>query len=232
MYDIIFLSYREGNAEINWTALVQRAPWARRVHGVTGIKQAHQTAASICNTRYFWVIDADNVIDDDFDFRFKWPRDDYVQDRVSVWRARNSVNGLVYGYGGIKLLPCQAVLDLKGPVVDFTTSISQYFHLQPDVVSTTVIDASGFDAFRSGFRECVKLTTNIIARSKIKENTDRLNIWMREGEGEFAWACIRGASMGHEYAKACQGDQTALSKINDFDWLRERYEESSHARKG
>ena len=42
-----------------------------------------------------------------------------------VWRAKNRVNDLVYGYSGIKLFPTQKVLDLEGKkVTDFTTSVS------------------------------------------------------------------------------------------------------------
>ena len=109
MYDIVFLSYHEPNAAEHWELVNSRFPRARRVHDISGIVGAHHLAASVCKTRYFWVIDADNIIHDDFDFSFHWNRRER-QDRVAVWKARNNINGLEYGYGGIKLLPRRAVL--------------------------------------------------------------------------------------------------------------------------
>jgi hypothetical protein len=40
--------------------------------------------------------------------------------------------------------------------------------------------------------------------------------------GEFA---LRGAQAGSAYGKASQGDIEALKKINDFEWLMERFNE-------
>ena len=37
MFDIIFMSYQEPNADENWQRLVDKFPWARRVHGVKGL---------------------------------------------------------------------------------------------------------------------------------------------------------------------------------------------------
>ena len=37
MFDIIFMSYEEPNAEEHWEAVKQKYPWARRVHGVKGL---------------------------------------------------------------------------------------------------------------------------------------------------------------------------------------------------
>jgi len=39
MYDIIFISYNEPNADKNWLALKSRFPMAKRVHGIKGIHQ-------------------------------------------------------------------------------------------------------------------------------------------------------------------------------------------------
>ena len=68
MYDIVFISYNEPNAEENWQRLTARFPLAKRVHGVKGIHQAHIAAAKKCFTHMFWVVDGDAVILDTFDF--------------------------------------------------------------------------------------------------------------------------------------------------------------------
>ena len=51
------------------------------------------------STEMFWIVDGDAIIDDNFNF-------DYVFEdnrAVHVWRSKNPINDLVYGYGGVKL---------------------------------------------------------------------------------------------------------------------------------
>ncbi len=228
MYDIVFLSYHESNAEAHWDLVKSRFPRAVHVSGVKGIPQAHRAAAERCKTRYFWVIDADNIIADDFDFTFNWPRSDEHQDRVAVWKAHNNINGLEYGYGGIKLLPRRAVLNMPDSVVDFTTSISERFHPMDEVASTTVINASPFEAWKAGFRECVKLSSGIIKGGNNKENEDRLTVWKNKSlDVPNAEYCIQGSVQGARYGHAWQGCREELSYINNWEWLHEHFENYS-----
>ena len=57
MYDIVFISYGEPNAEANWARLKNRYPLAKRVKDVKGIHQAHIAAAGKAFTKMFWVVD-------------------------------------------------------------------------------------------------------------------------------------------------------------------------------
>ena len=45
MYDIIFISNNEPNADQNWFRLHTRFPTAKRINGIVGIHAAHKTAA-------------------------------------------------------------------------------------------------------------------------------------------------------------------------------------------
>ena len=45
MYDIVFISYGEPNADNNWLILKDQFPMAKRVKDVEGIHQAHIAAA-------------------------------------------------------------------------------------------------------------------------------------------------------------------------------------------
>jgi len=223
MYNIIFLSHQEPLAENNWLQLKKRFPRAMRVDGVSPIVAAHKAAARKCRTRYFWVVDADNEICSGFDFSFQWPKDDNVRDRVAVWRAYNPIIGLSYGYGGIKLLPRLSVLAVPDNVVDFTTSISEHFHVMEEVASVTNIDTSPFDAWRAGFREAAKLASHTIARGNNKENEERLSAWCAAKLGRYGNYCALGARSGRNHAL----DGEDLSKINDWNWLRSRFDEES-----
>ena len=58
MYDIVFISYNEVEADINWRTLKDKFPYAMRVHGVKGIHQAHITAANLAKTPMVYIVDA------------------------------------------------------------------------------------------------------------------------------------------------------------------------------
>jgi hypothetical protein len=224
MYDIIFLSYGEANADNNWENLKKRFPRAMRVDGIAGIISAHKTAASYCKTRYFWVVDADNIIQDDFNFNFRWDKHTDL-DSVAVWRAINNVNGLVYGYGGVKLLPRKAVGMVSEYATDFTTSIGDNFHVMDGVASTTVINSTPFEAWKAGFRECTKLASGIIKNSNYDDNLIRIETWMTEGESELNGKyCIAGARSGIQFGNQYNNDPLELANINDWKWLSDRFD--------
>ena len=87
--------------------------------------QAHIEAAKKALTKMFYVVDGDAVIEEDFYFDYKVPLKD--MDAVHVWRSKNPVNNLVYGYGGVKLLPRELTLNMNIGTADMTTSISNRF---------------------------------------------------------------------------------------------------------
>jgi hypothetical protein len=62
MYDIVFISYEESNANHNWQLLKDRFPLAKRLHGVTGLHQAHITAAHMVDTDMFYCVDGDAIV--------------------------------------------------------------------------------------------------------------------------------------------------------------------------
>jgi hypothetical protein len=117
-YDIVFISYNEPNADENFAKLVEKFPRAKRVHGVKGIHQAHIAAAKLVDTCMLWVVDGDAVIEKDFNFDHEVST--YEKDIVHVWRSKNPVNDLVYGYGGVKLLPTELTLTMDVSKPDMT----------------------------------------------------------------------------------------------------------------
>jgi hypothetical protein len=225
MYDIVFISYQEPNADENYAALKQRFPSVKRLHGIKGIHQAHILAAKRCFTKMFWVVDADAQIVNDFDFSYQ--ASEWDLDTVHVWRSQNPINDLVYGYGGVKLLPktLTANMDISKP--DMTTSITDKFKSMPEISNITAFNTDPFSTWRSAFRECVKLSSKIIDRQVDNETEQRLNAWCTLGQdrifGEYA---IRGAVAGREYGYANKGNLNALALINDFDWLENKFKEA------
>jgi hypothetical protein len=221
MYDIVFISYQEPSADANYASLKARFPMAKRVHGVKGIHQAHIAAAKKCFTKMFWIVDADAIILDDFNFGYKV--DEYNLETVHVWRSQNPINDLVYGYGGIKLFPRKLTVNMDISKPDMTTSISSKFKAIPEVANITAFNTDPFNTWKSAFRECTKLSSKIIDRQKNEETETRLDIWCTKGSerryGDFA---IAGANAGREFGISNMAD---ISLINNFEWLEEKFNE-------
>jgi hypothetical protein len=223
VFDIIFISYNEPNADDNWKALVSRFPYARRIYGVKGIHQAHRTAARLFGlTEKFWVVDGDTQIKENFKFT---PPHDLWEDAVYVYRAQNPVNNLVYGYGGLKLLPKIKTAKMDIDNTDMTTSISGNFFIIDEVASTTCFNTDPFNTWKSAFRECVKLSSKIINNQIDVETEERLDAWCTLGQDQpYGEWCIKGARDGKEYGSLNTGNTEAIKRINDFNWLTEYFE--------
>ena len=222
-YDMVFISYQEPNADENYARILKRFPDCKRVHGVKGIHQAHIAAATIAETDMFYVVDGDAQIVDDFNFDYHVLAWDY--DTVHVWRSRNPINDLEYGYGGVKLLPRISTLNMRTDTADMTTSISNRFKAVEEVANVTMFNTDSFNTWKSAFRECVKLSSKTI-RGQVDEETERrLDIWTSVGhEQEYGTDAIRGAIAGRDFGISNCDNIDNLRKINDFDWLKEVFQ--------
>ena len=219
-YDIVFISYQEPNADKNYQALLDRFPRAKRVDGIKGIHQAHIEAAKICNTLMIWIVDGDAHIDDTFQFDYQVPL--WQKDNVFVWRSKNPINDLVYGYGGVKLFPRKETLNMDTSKPDMTTSISGKFNAIEEISNVTVFNTGEFETWKSAFRECAKLSSKIIDRQKNEETEQRLETWCTVGEDRpYGSYALAGARAGREFGLSNRDD---LKLINDFDWLKEKFD--------
>jgi hypothetical protein len=225
MYDVVFISYNESNADDNYNKLLKNCPRAKRIHGITGIHQAHIKAAEMCNTDMIWIIDGDAVVNDNFNFNLAVSS--YDIDCVHVWRSENPINNLVYGNGGVKLLPRQLTLNMDVTAPDMTTSISKKFKAVQEISNITAFNTDEFTTWRSAFRECAKLASRVIDRQHEEETQQRLDIWCTVGTdkpfGEYA---ISGAQLGRKYGEENKSNSEELRKINDFEWLKQHFEKT------
>jgi hypothetical protein len=221
VFDIIFLSYNEFIADETFRKLKGRYPRAKHVKGIKGIREAHQAAAKLSSTSMFYVIDADAEIVPGFDFD-KQPEHIDIN-TVYIWHSKNPVNGLEYGYGGIKLFPTHAVLSYTGSPIDFTTSVTHNVKVIEEVANVTRFNTDPFSTWRSAFRECVKLSTGVINGQLSKETEDRLHTWCTVGNGEFGDFSIDGANAGTIFGKSYINQPEMLRLINDFEWLEKKF---------
>ena len=219
MYDIVFISYREPSADANYAALKARFPMTKRVHGIKGIHQAHIKAAKKCFTKMCWIVDADAIILNNFNFDYIVP--EHQLDHVHVWRSQNPINDLVYGYGGVKLFPRNLTINMDLTKPDMTTSISPHFIAVDEVANITAFNTDPFNTWKSAFRECSKLSSKIISRQNNEETEQRLDAWCTKGiERQYGDYAIAGANAGREFGISNRSD---IILINNFEWLHEQF---------
>lgn len=194
--DVIFISYDEDNCEENWADLQRKVPWAQRVHGVKGSDAAHKAAANLCTTDRFISVDGDNIVDANFfDMELDFDHDKFKGKAVS-WGARNYINGLEYGNGGLKCWPKQYVLDMKTHEaadtddgknqVDFCWEDS-YVQMS-NQYSVTYPNGSPRQAFRAGFREGVKM--GLSGGAKVDPNNFKNSIWIGNYKRLITWCSV------------------------------------------
>jgi hypothetical protein len=218
---VVFISYGELNAEENWQGVLEKAPAAKRVDGVTGILQAHKAAANLVTTDMFYVVDGDAYLSEDWSFDFQ--PSIFDRDCVFVWHSQNPVNGLEYGYGGVKLFPRHLLLNTSTCCVDMTTGLGK-LKVMPMISNITTFNTDPFSAWRSAFRECVKLSARIIPNSNSQESIFRLKTWVSVGsDAAYGNYAIAGAIEGERFGRTHQMSADILKLINDREWLFEYF---------
>lgn len=213
--DLIYLSYDEPQKEEFWVKIKNMAPWAQRVDGVKGSDAAHKAAADVSSTERFILIDGDNLPDPEFfnlTLQYNTPEHERA---VYRWRARNHINGLMYGNGGISSWTKTYVSEMRTHeaadgnathTVDFCLDYkNSLYWAMHDCYSTTYPNGSQFQAWRAGFREGVKMVLNHGQRPTVadfkeqvnRRNMDNLTIWHNIGSDvtHGYWA-IAGARQG------------------------------------
>ena len=243
--DVVFLTFDEPKKEEYWAIIRNMVPWAQRVDGVKGSDAAHKAAAAASTTERFILIDGDNMPDPKFfNQTLEFPTADY-DSAVFRWRARNAINGLMYGNGGLSSWTKTFVNNmLTHEATDGRTETQVEFCFDPlywamhDCYSTTYPNGSAFHAWRAGFREGVKMCLNRGAKPTAEEfkdrvhqrNLDHLTIWHNIGaDVDHGYWSMAGARMGTYMTMLTNWDHT---QVQSFDALAELWKtvESSDPR--
>jgi hypothetical protein len=221
--DCIYLSYDEPQKEEFWVKIRNMVPWAKRVDGVKGSDAAHKAAAAASETERFVLIDGDNLPDERFFNLTLDLKDEQYDQAVFRWRARNHVNGLMYGNGGLSSWTRTFVNNMRThEATDGRVETQVEFCFDPlywamhDCYSTTYPNGSAFHTWRAGFREGVKMCLNKGARPSVAEfrdrvhqrNLDHLTVWHNVGaDVEYGLWAIAGSRMG-----------TYMTILTDWDY--------------
>ena len=241
--DCIYLTYDEPQKEEFWVKIRNMVPWAKRVDGVKGSDAAHKAAAAASDTERFILIDGDNLPDLDFFnqvLNFEIPNSDRA---VFRWRARNHINGLMYGNGGVSSWTREFVNNMQThEATDGRSETEVEFCFDPlywamhDCYSTTYPNGSAKHAWRAGFREGVKMcldrgrkpSASEFKDAVHKRNLDHLTIWHNIGcDAEHgAWA-IAGARQGTYLTMLTNWDYREVQSFDALEDLWEKYKNYS-----
>ena len=233
--DIIYLSYDEPNADKNYADLLTKVPWAKRVHGIKGSDAAHKACAELSETDRFVTVDGDNTIRQEFINQvLDFDAHTDLTNSVISWCGKNTINGLMYGNGGLKCWPKEHVLSMKThenadpnnphAQVDFCWDTN--YIQQNSCYSDVHNNEPPHQAWRAGFREGVKLALDRgvkISKEQFKaghvKNLNMLYIWMMIGSDitNGYWA-ILGAREGLYNTMLSDWDYT---NVRDFEHLDE-----------
>jgi hypothetical protein len=212
--DIVFISNGEPNAEVNWKrlSLLPKKNRTVRVDNINGRVAAYHAAAQASQTPWFFAVFAKLAVDIDFDFG--WQPDRMQQPKHYIFHAVNPVNGLQYGHQAMIAYNRELVLNNPGLGLDFT--LDSAHEVVPVNSGTAQYNATPWMAWRTAFREVIKLCS-----SSDVESQYRLKQWLatpRTNVENWAWS-VWGAEDAVEYYQAVNGDPTELQKSYEWAWL-------------
>ena len=237
--DCIFLTYDEPKKEEFWIKIQNMTPWAKRVDGVKGSDAAHKAAAAASATEWFVLIDGDNIPDPEF-FNLQLQIKPEHEGGAFRWKARNTINGLRYGNGGLSVWSREFVNNMRTheasdgsdeTAVEFCFD-PKYFAMH-NCYSTTHPNGTPKQAWRAGYREGVKMCLDRGRKPTLAEfeekvnnrNYDHLCIWQSVGADveNGLWA-MYGARLG-TFMIMLEGWDHRY--VQDFDVLEKLWESFS-----
>jgi len=233
--DVVYLSYDEPQKEEFWVQIKNMVPWATRVDGVEGSDAAHKAAADASTTERFILIDGDNLPSADFFNLTLELKDEEYEKAVFRWRARNEINGLMYGNGGLSSWTRDFIYNMKTHEhSDGSDDTAVEFCFDPlywamhDCYSTTYPNATPSQAWRAGFREGVKMCLDRGSKPSLTDfkqkahnrNLDNLAIWHNVGRDvdNGIWA-MAGARQGTAMTMLSKWDHTEVQWFHNLDLL-------------
>jgi hypothetical protein len=214
--DIVFIDNGEPNAEQNYQHMceVVSLTWRNSIHrstGVNGRVAAYHAAARLSTTPWFFAVFAKLYVNKDFDWL--WQPDRMQESKHYIFHAFNPINGLTYGHQAMIAYNKRLVLENSGVGLDFT--LDSAHEVVPILSGTAEYAHSPWMAWRTAFRECIKLRgqTDVESRYRLDK---WLTVAMGQPNGQYS---IYGAEDAVEYYESVDGAEAELKKSYDWAWL-------------
>lgn len=214
--DVIFVSNGEADAEPNWQHLQQcmqgRPNRVFRVDGVTPRLAAYQQGWQQSQTAWAWFVPAKLKVSEQFDW--SWQPDRMQQAKHYIFHAYNPITKLEYGHMAMIAMNRQLVLTHPGTGLDF--AMEQPHEVIPLRSGTADHTGDSWCAWRTAFRECIKLRHSL----PDVENEYRLSRWLSAQHPETQ----QGAQAAMNYYDSVGGDESALKCTYEWAWIQQHYQ--------
>ena len=214
--DIVFISNGEPGADRNYDQLSDslsgKDNQLHRVKDVNGRVAAYHAAAQASTTAWFFAVFAKLRINKEFDWA--WQPDRLQEPKHYIFHAHNPITGLTYGHQAMIAYNKALVLGNPGTGLDFT--LDSAHEVVPLLSGTAEYADTAWSAWRTAFREVLKLKSNTDVESEY-----RLGKWLTTiplATPNVEWSRW-GAEDAVEYYDTVQGDFTELKKSYDWTWL-------------
>lgn len=215
---VFFASNGESNAEENWEHLVKLCPRAVRISGIDGRrKMFHRCVDLAGNAKQFFLVTGKNYVTDAsvFDYPVETITDAHI-----IFHAKNMSNRLEYGHMGVVCYNSNLVLNTPE---DFGLDFTQYSKTVtvPRTVSEATFATTPYEAWRTAFREVVKLTLQYTADSHLW-----LDRWLAFAEGPHSDWVLKGAKTAYKYTEEHRHDKEMLRNTESWAWLEQYFTEN------
>jgi hypothetical protein len=224
MQDIVFISNGEPEAEANYQRLLEVAPSDGRnifrVDGILGRNKAYQAAAELSKTDWFFAVFAKLEIDPKFDFT--WLPDYWQEPKHYIFKAKNPVNDLVYGHQALIAYNKRLVLETTD-VKDLDFTLEAPHAVLPIYSGIARYNTDAWTAWRTAFREVLKLKHFIRHKMYSLETKARLAAWFTTNGAPYGEYSVKGAQDAEQYYAEVQGDLEKLKLSYEWTWLKQKF---------
>jgi hypothetical protein len=188
-----------------------------RIDKVKGRAEAYRAAVSASKTDWALCVFAKLEVNPNFDW--SWQPDRLQTPKHYIFHAKNPVNGLVYGH--MAMIAYNKQLTLCNPAKGLDFTLEQEHEVVPVLSGVAQYAVDPWIAWRSAFRECLKLYHNL----PDIDSEYRLQQWLSinlQGDIVGDWS-IRGAEDAVEYYDSVQGSFEALRLTYEWAWLEDYF---------
>jgi hypothetical protein len=216
--DIVFISNGESIADKHYQKLCQcvkdKPNRIVRIDKVDGRVNAYRAALESSQTPWAFCVFAKLEIDCNFDWN--WRPDSTQPLKHYIFHAHNPVNHLEYGHQALIAYNKSLVLCNQGIGLDFT--LDQPHETIPILSGIAHYNLDPWTAWRTAFRECIKLKYNKDSISQY-----RLSQWLNIDYINDSISCysLKGAQDAVDYYQTVSGNFSELKKSYSWVWLSE-----------
>ena len=206
--DIVFLSNGEKCANDNLSHL-KAISKSNRLHVVSNVKgrlNAYRECAKKSVTDWFFVVYAKLRVNKDFDW--DWQPDRFQKPKHYIFYAYNPITGDTYGHMAMIAFNKKLVLEHDGQGLDF--SMHQEHEVIPILSGEAIYGDFPWDAWRTAFREVIKLRLD-----NSEESKERLDKWIK---ATHEWTA-KGVNDALLFFDEVNGDFEKLRLSYEWDWL-------------